>query len=846
MQNYISFKNQQEIDAVTEQQPGIVSVGFDDWAGDNIKSIPDNFFSFFPGLTLVVFNMDIEQLPASLYKSTSLKKIVLSSTKFKSFDNDIAALQQLEEIDCHYRNKQINWAKEFPKLAKLPLIKHFELKNLRGTVFPEELVQMQQLESIKIDAEVFKKCDHRSIIATIAKMKQLKKVVFNSGYKERLTINDDLLALDFLEELQFENHYPSEELAPVLALFKKTKLTIPFQRKKSGRYDYNSDTVAVFRDLVSGDNYNNTQLQILFCCWLLNFHSMRQLVPNVLLQQPSPSYTIALVGKTKRDRPKELAQLLSTTNISLAKNNAADADLLVILSTAGFEEVKEILNTGKPFIVEDQLNEYISGLGQHYLLDTENETLNEELIRLLASNQPENYLLAFQIIESGGANKTIQSLLAAIYLAHPDKKIQKEVTRLYKKYCTVAYQEFADKNLVGMSLRKSGNSKAAFKIFSNHADINRMEFILMYHKIAGDNQVIKDVDRNHLFLKEQDITSIPPIFKYFDHFSILNLEKNPQFNVQASLAALEQAMNLRELNLSGNHIDIPDISTIQSLRILNIPFNQLYNGGTWLQHMNLQQLDMEGCRIDEWSWMGKLKNLRVLNISGNTMNGLPDELFHLPVNSLTARNCKLKHIDERLNTMSALQSVDLGNNQLTEFRSFLLRFTSVSLRSNEIAVFETEKYAQELSAEGLPISHLDLANNKLSNFHLQGLPLHSLKELDISGNQLTSLDESVFTNSSLRIFEANNNKIEIIPAAATRNYYERFWIEKNRLKELQESLNAFKVGNFNLKNNAIEFVHPSFFSIHQGYDRANWKIDGNPVCKTAGFNDYSFRYPGRK
>jgi Leucine-rich repeat (LRR) protein len=847
MENNLNINRQHQIDAIIPNQYlNVESVVFDDWSGEFITKIPDNFFDNFPNVKTVHFNLDIENLPGSVYKISGLKNLVVMSKKIKSFSENLSNLQSLEVLDFHHQNKQINWAKEFPKLAKLPLLKYFDFKNIRGTSFPQELEQLQQLESIKIGNDVLKKCDLKLIVDTVAKIKSLKKLLFDTGYKNKIKIDESFLQLDYLDEIKFDTQYGAEDLPPVLAHFKHAKLAIQFARKRGSRYDYNTDIVSNFQEIINKPDFNIRQREILFCFWMGNFHALRELIPNVLMQQQSPSFKLLLIGTAKRDKPKQLEESLKDTNLTLIKKDAATANLFVILPTATFEEVEDIIKNNKPIILEDQLNEYITSLGQHYLLVQENEELNEELIRLLVSNQHENYLLAFQIIDSGGANKTIQSLLAAIYLCHPDKKIQKEVTKSFQKYCSVAYQEFVNKNLVGVSLRKSGNSRAAFSIFSKHPDINRMEFILMYHRIAGDNPVIKDVDSTILFLKEQQITDMPEIVKFFNHFTTLNLEKNSTLNLKASINALQDSVNLQELNIAGSHIDVPDLSGIKSLRRLNVSFNKLDSGGQWLQYMDITELDIEGCSISTWQWLNKLNNINNLNISGNTMEALPEEVLTRPLITLITRNNKLKYIDDRLSEMPNLQEIDFANNQVTEFKSFLLRFNAVNLRSNNISLFEPQKYLKAFAGENMLINKLDLANNNLSEFELGELHLNSLSSLDISGNQLKKLDDTIFTNTILRKFEANNNSIEVIPQAAVGHYYERFWLEKNKITELPEYLNSLKAANLNLKNNLIKFVHPSFFTIKAGYDRANWKIENNPVFKEKGFSDYNFRYPGKQ
>ncbi|MFT3682899.1 MAG: leucine-rich repeat domain-containing protein [Ferruginibacter sp.] len=838
----IHIHSQEKINTLLENNnPGITVIQFDDWQNTAITDIPAHFFNCVPDVEFVAFNKPVEELPLSLYDAPLLKGISLWHTKIKSFSEKITSCKNLESLHIREGNKSINWQKEFPKLATLPRLVHLEIHSIRGNSFPGELALLQQLQTLKIGNDLLKKTDPEQLINVVTKIKSLKKLIIDSWYNSKFKITGSFSQLDFLDEIVINNFSP-EDLPASLALFKHAKLSLQFSTKQD-RWGRTSCIVDDFFKLLQpGKQYSDWQKEVLFYFWTGNFHGLRALIPNKLTEPAAPSFTVKFSGTVKKDKLKQYEQALSATKISIVKKTTDAADLAVLLPTITFEEAEKLITSEQQLILEDHLNEYITSLGDHYLLVEENEALNEELIRLLASNQPENYLLAFQLIESGGANKTVQSLLAAIHLAHPDKKIQKEAAKQFEKYCSVAYQEYIKKTQPGISLRRSGNAGAAFRGFSTHPDINREEFILMYQKIAGDNPNIKDVEEGILHLKEQAIIEIPAIFKFFNIIT-LTLDKNPSFDITKSMDALQAAHTLKELSLAGSHIKIPDLSGIRSLQRLNISYNEVDNCD-WLQEMDLQELDIEGCRIAQWDWLNKQQHISVLNISGNRMDELPGGIFTNPVTKLTCRNNKLKTIDERLASLSSLKELDMANNDIDTFPAFLLKFTDVNLRSNKIAVFEAARYGQVIKEEDIRITSLDIANNELDQLELGSLNLKTLTELDISGNKLETLEESVFNNTSLRRFEANNNQIKSIPKSAVRSY-ERFWLEKNKITELPEYLNALQAGNLNLKNNLIETIHSSFFTVPQGYARGNWKIDGNPVTKTPGFSSYSFSYPGR-
>jgi Leucine-rich repeat (LRR) protein len=396
-----------------------------------------------------------------------------------------------------------------------------------------------------------------------------------------------------------------------------------------------------------------------------------------------------------------------------------------------------------------------------------------------------------------------------------------------------------------ISLRRSASSKMGYGILSTHPDINRMEFILMYHRIAGDNPIIKDVSPAVLDLKQQEITELPLLIKFFDGIRNINLEKNPSFDLEKSLPALKVAHNITGLNFAGNRIKVPDLSFLPSLKILDLSFNSV-GDCSWLQHLSLEELNIEGCNVDSWEWLNKKNTIKVLNISGNKMDAVPEGVFAGSLTKFTCRNNKLTVIDPRFGEAEKLDEIDLAGNQIKEFSYFLLDKTIVNLRSNKIGEFDHSKYIAGNTWQEIRIMRLDLVNNELKELVFGPLMLKRLYDLKISNNKIFRLDDSVFNNTNLHIFEATNNEIEAVPESVMQHEYKNFWLNKNKIRELPEYLNALRAADIDLSDNRIEKIHPSFFTIKQASNRHYWKISGNPVSKDPAFNWHDFIYPGKE
>merc|ERR1719399_644448 len=85
--------------------------------------------------------------------------------------------------------------------------------------------------------------------------------------------------------------------------------------------------------------------------------------------------------------------------------------------------------------------------------------------------------------------------------------------------------------------------------------------------------------------------------------------------------------------------------------------------------------------------IGKLQNLKDLNLYGTAITGLPEGVFELPLKSLNIGNCKklpLDVIDTICQKLSQLESLDLSGLEMTALPPSIgdcTALTSLNLRS---------------------------------------------------------------------------------------------------------------------------------------------------------------------
>ena len=135
--------------------------------------------------------------------------------------------------------------------------------------------------------------------------------------------------------------------------------------------------------------------------------------------------------------------------------------------------------------------------------------------------------------------------------------------------------------------------------------------------------------------------------------------------------------------------------------------------------------------------VGKLINLRLLDLENNNLQALPKELADLPfLEEVYASRNKLSSLPMGVSNMARLKIVDLAKNDFTEFPVELLRLKKLRL--------------------------LDLSNNKISLIPSEIGNLKNLKTLLLRNNNIQDLPEEFFKLNLKEIdFEGNSFSEEL-------------------------------------------------------------------------------------
>ncbi|MCC6725621.1 MAG: leucine-rich repeat domain-containing protein, partial [Saprospiraceae bacterium] len=500
-----------------------------------------------------------------------------------------------------------------------------------------------------------------------------------------------------------------------------------------------------------------------------------------------------------------------------------------------FEQILELVRHGKPLLLEDHVKEWLTALEDPWLRQTESEEANEQVYRLLTSNQAENYLLAFQIIEGGGANDELVGMIAAVMLSHPDQKVAKAAEKLFAKVGpSNALTVFKQKKI---SFRKSGETvKTLNRLFQTDIGILAIPFRLMHGLIAGENPVIKDVQPGELSFKDCQFNEpFPACARFFEHFTAVDFSRSKGLDVSGALRNMAHWPALRRFDFSGCHCQIPaSIGDFTQLTHLDLASNTLEDAPALATMTNLVELSVEGCKIKSWQWLGSLENLETLNLGRNELTTLPNELAGMTgLRSLSLSQNKLKTVGEVLFSQYALYNLDLSNNQISEldYRFFSkLPLDKLSLRSNKISEFDPARLLAATGGRPCGVWELNLASNALTAFKVEKNMFSRLSVLDISKNNVTELDDGIFKFTGVKNLFASENQIAAIPPSIAGKYLQKLFLDKNQLTELPEYFSTTRVENCDLRHNKIEAIPDSFKRKDKDdYSKVYWKLEGNPV-----------------
>jgi len=312
-----------------------------------------------------------------------------------------------------------------------------------------------------------------------------------------------------------------------------------------------------------------------------------------------------------------------------------------------------------------------------------------------------------------------------------------------------------------------------------------------------------------LDLSENDLVSLPPEIGELKNLQTLNLSKNKNLS---SLDGIEKLMTLQTLDLSYNETltSLPaEIRQLQVLQTLNLAYNtKLSSLPTeigelfFLQILNLEVSNLSSLPAE----IGKLESLQDLDLSNNNLSSLPSEIGQLEfLQTLDLKENNLKSLPVEISMLKkSLKVLDLSDNNLSYIPSGIGQLTSLrtlDLSRNNLVSLPSE-IGQLESLETLRLTY----NDNLSSLPEEIGQLQSLRVLELNYiSSLSSLPLGITQLKSLQILDIRNNNLSKLPVGiAQLNNLQTLNLRNNQLSELPADIGQLKqlrdldLGNVNL------------------------------------------------
>lgn len=237
----------------------------------------------------------------------------------------------------------------------------------------------------------------------------------------------------------------------------------------------------------------------------------------------------------------------------------------------------------------------------------------------------------------------------------------------------------------------------------------------------------------------------------------IHLQNNSLFSLAKGLFhRLEQllVLDLSGNQLTSNHIDAGTFTGLIRLIILNLSHNALthIDGRTFKDLYFLQILDLRNNSIGfiEDNAFLPLYNLHTLNLAENRLNTIGPQLFNglYVLSKLTLNNNLVVSIDSRaFQNCSALKELDLSSNALEEVPDAIQELTflkTLDLGENQISEFRNGSFKNLNQLTGLRLIDNNIGN--ITRGMLWDLP--SLQVLNLAKNKIQNIERGSFERNT--------------------------------------------------------------------------------------------------
>ncbi|XP_056391514.1 protein flightless-1 homolog [Hyla sarda] len=284
---------------------------------------------------------------------------------------------------------------------------------------------------------------------------------------------------------------------------------------------------------------------------------------------------------------------------------------------------------------------------------------------------------------------------------------------------------------------------------------------------------------------------------------------------------LSSLHKLEHLSVSHNSLTTlhGELSSLPCLRAIVARANSLKNSGIpddIFQLDDLSVLDLSYNQLTECPReLENAKNMLVLNLSHNSIDNIPNQLFInlTDLLYLDLSDNKLDSLPPQMRRLVHLQTLILNNNPLMHAQ---LRQLPAMVALQTLHLRNTQRTQSNLptSLEGLNnLSDVDLSMNDLSRVPECLYTLANLKRLNLSSNQISELSLCIDQWTQLETLNLSRNQLTSIPSAICKlSKLKKLYLNSNKLDFDGIPSGIGKLSNleeFMASNNNLELVPES-------------------------------------
>jgi Leucine-rich repeat (LRR) protein len=322
-------------------------------------------------------------------------------------------------------------------------------------------------------------------------------------------------------------------------------------------------------------------------------------------------------------------------------------------------------------------------------------------------------------------------------------------------------------------------------------------WLAQYGVVDGSVESAEDITR--LDLSAKSLKELPESIGILSHLLVLNLANNKLSKLPESIKNLKslrnldirrnsfetlpdviELLNISSLNASGNHLKCVAISKkFRELRVLDLSANTIGSLEILLVDENeLRTLNISANLIKNITPIIKtLGALERLDVSSNLLNEIPEEIVKLKsIENIDLSSNKIQKIHNNFFNLD-LEIVDLSANSLKELSLYSLNsLEEITLDENDFVSLTLEDnfapYLKKFSCDSCSLKEFLLPQSRL------------LEYLSYASNSISSIPDAISKYNKLKYLDLEENKIEILPdALANLVYLQIFYARGNPLHE---------------------------------------------------------------